>query len=502
MKSLVNGFVGVLLATAVYTFPVQAMENDLLDPSDIFEIKAGGKATRPDRTTGANILHAEGIQGQTIDGRPLLVAVIDSGFYPEYTRSLKEKGLIHPDAFSKNFILDPEQNLEDVDLPQVWRDIVSLQCKLAFIENKKDRSAAAIDSLSQIKSKISDLEQLRETKMHHYMMNMHKKSTGKTIREHFLYLIQKQNEWCIELSKRLSENDKMLEGVLKSEQYRILHEKKILIACGTDPNQTMINGYNNSHGSAVLEALHQTAPKVRFLPIDLQFQLMTDLEDSNISTFDKAIEKAIEYNADVINISSFMAFTPELVQVCKKAVEKGIPIITAAGNESTKGALVHLDQDGQDLYNALDGEGMRFVGGVRYGKTGKEKLTNTTRIPTPETREHFLCAAGKHLPIRSRVADPDQLGSGTSYATPVIAGGYVLLKQYALDRGYKVSPEGLLNIMYQSGRDVFFQGAMYKSLDLAKAKKKLDELHYGSTAEGLEAFKVYCSQLLRDLINL
>lgn len=114
----------------------------------------------------------------------------------------------------------------------------------------------------------------------------------------------------------------------------------------------------------------------------------------------------------------------------------------------------------------------------------------------------FLCAVGNHLPIRSRVFDSDHLSSGTSYAAPVIAGGYVLLKQYALDRGYKVSPEVLLNIMYQSGRDVFFQDTVYKSLDLPKVKKMLDEIYYGSMAEGFEAFKVYCSQLLRDLINL
>jgi len=72
----------------------------------------------------ADLLHKEGTQGQLKNGKPVLVAIIDMGFYPEFTKSLKQKGVIHPAAFSNHFILDSVGGFRNVNPTQLLYSLI------------------------------------------------------------------------------------------------------------------------------------------------------------------------------------------------------------------------------------------------------------------------------------------------------------------------------------------------------------------------------------------
>lgn len=370
MKNLLNSFIPALFCAVVYILPSHAMENEnhVFSPEEIFEQHKGGKVTLSHRTTLANELHKEGITGQCKDGKRLKAAIIDMGFYPEYTAELKKKGLIDLDA-----------------------------CCL-------------VGSLSDI--------------------------------------FFNSTQTC-------------------------------------------------THGSGVMEALHLIAPDALLLPMDLNLRYVST--DEAIAW---GIRNAIKYGADVINISRYINDTPEIVEACQEAIRHGIPIFLSSGNASYKNYSIRIDEmrfkEGeirnpvQDLFEKLGGKGIYFVGALKYGKSGKEKLTSYTQRPCQDTKKRFLCAVGNQLPIHTWL-DPDKLSNGTSFAAPTVAGGYILLKQYVLDMGYTISPEALFEIMYETGRDVTFslqiihpgqkksklrqRPEIHKSMDLWKAKMKIDEMY-------------------------
>lgn len=206
-------------------------------------------------------------------------------------------------------------------------------------------------------------------------------------------------------------------------------------------------GQKDSHGSAVMEAINLMAPKAQILPIDL---LGITREMDNMTVSERlafAIRKAIKHKVDVINLSLGFKLTDDIVKACKEATSQGIAIITAAGNSSIKGLPFRLDEiwdraksafvknPKQELFEKLQGKGIRFVGAVKYAKNGEEKVTNYTEHPSQSTEKHFIFAPGNKLPIHASL-NPDELVSGTSFASPTVVGAYLLLKEYMLEKNF------------------------------------------------------------------
>lgn len=399
MKKLFGVFTVGLLC-AVSNFPLYAGK---LDPQVIFEEEKRGLATCPEKTTKAAALHEEGIKGQG-----LKAAIIDQGFFPDYTEELRD--LIDPVAFSENLIYHSTEECKSFN-------IHTLLCLTDRLKNQ-----VSIDNAQKIKK---------------------------------------------------------YENIINRKCFNL------------DEN-------TNSHGSMVMETLHLIAPESKFLPIDIHsYGPNRGRVSDDLVAY--GIRKAIEYGADVINMSILITnYSDQIVEACQEARRKDIPIIFSAGNDSQKNFPVFLYEDGYqdtntlknnykiDLFDALQGKGVWFAGALKYKKDGEETLTYYTQHPVERTKNHFICAAGCKIPVH---APPASLwGCGTSAAVPIVTGGYLLLKEFARAKGYTLSSQEILDIMYESGRDVVHsfrnsirtdiqlpEEVVYKSLDLEKAKKKIEE---------------------------
>lgn len=410
-------YFGVLVGALLSSVSLQAMSDHTCDPDHIFEMGKGGKATLPQRTTRADLLHKEGIDGRCKDGKQLVVAIIDMGFYHKFTDSLTEKGVIHPAAFLENFINETDEDLETVNLVPLFYNLMgNLKTSLTWEE---------YNALVQLHNNIAS-----------------------------------NSQYSSDAQIEIPDNKLNLLGQkIKRDLNNILKEKNDLRQGKI--NSTPIDTYKIAriaHGSAVMDAIHQMAPKAQLLPIDLfRFNHKNISNNSIAYIMVQAIDKAIDLGADVINLSQNLQNTPEMAAVCKKAAQRGIPIIVAAGNDSVKGKPAYLRQNAQNLFDSVEGKGIRFVGALEYGEKGQEKLTNYTQFPNEETQKHFMFAAGNNFPVRYNTTNPEQLDGGTCWATAVVTGGYVLAKQVAYDRGYQISSENILDILFNTGRNVNYE---------------------------------------------
>lgn len=449
-------------------------ENYICNPEVIFGSKGINwesycpkQATLSQHTTNAASLHDEGIKGQCKNGRRLVAAVIDSNFHPKYTKLIK-KDCIHPITFSKGLIYDPDMNIYEMNI----------------LRNKLQQD---LDNFEK-EPFLNEIDQLIK----------------KEKREEFIYLNRLLNDFRYDMK-------------------------------------------SGNHGSGIAEALQLIAPEAQLILIDINKRSKKTIlfNDENagirlpldkcplhaypahVSKIARAVQKAIKYKADVINISQSISFQNELTEIeetinlfknkllpiFKEAVDKNIAIIMSAGNDSFKNVdfltnvkktqPYFLDESfkiwlpspitsgKKELLDYVEGKGIRFAGAVRYRKNGEEKVTSYTQHPPSNMEEHFICAAGNNLPVHIHFEESDYrlFDKGTSLSTPTIAGGYLLLKQFVVDNNYSLSTEDILNIMYTSGRDVKFSAEnsirtdrelkdnVYKSLDLKNAKKKIEEEH-------------------------
>lgn len=254
------------------------------------------------------------------------------------------------------------------------------------------------------------------------------------------------------------------------------------------------------HGSGVLEAIHLVAPEAQFLPIDVVKMSRSVSSDPLVSLAEstyRAIQEAIRQKVDVINVSAHLDgvgyYDRKCFDALKQAIRQGIVVIFAAGNDSldihkfrlsqwwnNKVKAFHDDSRRQQFFNEMTGNGLLFAGSLSYEHNGEERLSDFTQIANQSTNYRFLLAPGDHLPIRTSL-NPHKLTGGTSFSAPVVAGGYLLLKQYVLDKRYPYgSSNALLDILHRAGNDYFFSQCgspieRFKSLNIQKALRLADE---------------------------
>lgn len=119
------------------------------------------------------------------------------------------------------------------------------------------------------------------------------------------------------------------------------------------------------------------------------------------------------------------------------AVQRGISMITAAGNKGPKDSTIQAPGDA--FYQIT-------VGAVNI--SGDSVLNFSSRGPTSDGRiKPDVCALGKGV-AAGNFAHPDSImfGSGTSVAAPLIAGGVALIRS-AFE---EISPIRILNLLHQT----------------------------------------------------
>lgn len=404
-------------------------KNHIHDPSYIFEAHPSGyRAVNPSRATKAALLHLNGVRGQLKNGTSLKAAIIDSSFNPNYTKLLANKGVIHPDALQPGnpYCIAPNENFNESKIYYNRNSELYLQKYFAGSQEEQDLIQRQIDLLTP--------------------------------------LLDDENEKNAILSRRKNYYDSF---TIKDAE---------------------------NHGSGVMEALHLVAPKAQLLPIDtLVFDNNPYLSESHKLT--KAIRAAIAHQVNVINMSfKLFDLNQEGMEAIADAVRQGITIFIAAGNDSDsrqgficrihdiwdamKGMFVK--SNAQKLFERQKGKGILFVGALGYKRNGEEEIASFSQLSDAHTKRRFLLAPGVDIPVHATYSS-NKLVNGTSFSSPITAGGYLLLLQHALDKGYPYgSPETLLDILQDSGKKVIyrrwwsFSNEEYKSIDLYTAQKLLD----------------------------
>jgi len=257
----------------------------------------------------------------------------------------------------------------------------------------------------------------------------------------------------------------------------------------------------SGHGSRVMRTLHSMAPEVQLLPIDLNCTLIRAwdkvfpeaISDSEQATcFASAIYEAIHNQVDAISLSLWVVDDKngEVIHALREAAQKGIAIISAAGNDSTRQQATYLDtgkypnggrfkKSTRQAFEDLKGQGMLFAGSLEYSKAGGESFSDFSAHPPQDTLMHYLLAPGEHVYIETN--NEAVWASGTSLSAPAVAAGYGLLKQYSKAKGLILSREELLRILHHSGHDLIHSipgtpFKTYKVLNLENAKVYIDAL--------------------------
>ncbi|MFJ7950171.1 S8 family peptidase [Lysinibacillus sp. NPDC096418] len=182
------------------------------------------------------------------------------------------------------------------------------------------------------------------------------------------------------------------------------------------PANTAYSGYHGTHVAGIIGAAKDNAigghginPKAKILPIDV-FNGKEGAYDFAIA---QGILYAIEQGADVINMSlGGYGESPLVKEAVKKAIDQGITIVAAAGNEST------------DDYSFP----ASFEGVISVGSTNDRNKLSSYSNYGPSVN---LVAPGED--VYSTVLDVNKGSSfvkesGTSMASPVVAGVVSLLK--------------------------------------------------------------------------
>lgn len=185
----------------------------------------------------------------------------------------------------------------------------------------------------------------------------------------------------------------------------------------------------NGHGTAVAAIAAGTrlgdddfigvAPEANILPIRVftgDSKEGGDIEKSKVVAL--SIKGAVDHGADVINVSSAMVPTNELETAVAYAIEKGVVVVAASGNENKNMDDTKIEADQQTFYPAnypgVIAVGAHNPSGNWYAQTN---FGNNLDLLAPGEDVAFPFAGGEWL-------DDD----GTSFAAPFVAGAAALLK--------------------------------------------------------------------------
>ncbi len=194
----------------------------------------------------------------------------------------------------------------------------------------------------------------------------------------------------------------------------------------------------HGHGTHIAGVIKSVIPDVKILP--LKYYNPTASDSDNLKSTVLAIEFAIEQNVDIINYSSGgPGASLEELRALKKAEEKGILIVAAAGNRSSniddiKNAYYPASYGLSNIITVInhDSDG-RLGPSSNFGKTKADISAPGTRIRStlPGGRAGYL--------------------TGTSQATAFVTGVAALLKSQYSTLDYKQLKKLIIDSARSSG---------------------------------------------------
>lgn len=214
-------------------------------------------------------------------------------------------------------------------------------------------------------------------------------------------------------------------------------------------NGTEESGYTDEYGhgtfvTGVINAKMNNSkgvtgsmPGLNVLPIRIYKKTANGLEGGYISDIIKALNKAIEVKADVVNMSfGTKSKVQSLEDACKAATDAGIILVASVGN------------DGSDVVNYPAGcSGVIGVGSV---STFLVKASSSNYNSTVDCVAAGLSVAGLALGSGSSSDSYYKIGSGTSYSAPQVAALAGMAK--SIDRN--IDAYDFLNILKDTCRDM------------------------------------------------
>ena len=235
-----------------------------------------------------------------------------------------------------------------------------------------------------------------------------------------------------------------------------------------DPSDGITAYDDNGHGTAVAGILAGTgylshgkfrgvAPAARIISI----KVIDKRGDGDVNDILKGIEFAVTHNADIISMS--LGATPAeydpMIDAIERAVEKGVVVVVAAGNEGP----VHgsINSPGNSIHAITVGAsyGNKFV--YSWSSHGP---TLYTGFPKPD-----IVAPGDYVVTTKRngtiyIDYPESdsgycIFSGTSASTPFVSGIVALLKQAYKNKTPTEIKLALMNGAIDLGEPYYAQGA-------------------------------------------
>lgn len=177
-----------------------------------------------------------------------------------------------------------------------------------------------------------------------------------------------------------------------------------------------IDDSTSSHGSNVAGLILSINPNAQIIPIKYYDEQASD--EKNAKNFENAIKQAIELNVDIINISGGgpESSRSELSAI-KKAQDKGIIIVSAAGNDGIRlNSNTHYYPASYGLDNIIT-----VMNNDDFGfKNNSSNFGSIIDISTIGTRVQSFSSNG----------NCNKALTGTSQATPIVTGVISLMLGY------------------------------------------------------------------------
>ena len=204
-------------------------------------------------------------------------------------------------------------------------------------------------------------------------------------------------------------------------------------------------------------------PNVRLMPI----KVLTKATDAAVSDVVRAINYAVENGADVINMSlGSNDFSQTLKDACDAAVEKGVIVVAAAGNDGSSTPCYPAAYDSVVGVGSLTKDNL-LAASSQYGESV------------------YVTAPGAGVVSTTNAANGYKRSSGTSFAAPEAAALAAMARSIdpSLDQdGFKKLLRDTCTDLGESGHDSLYG---YGMLNFEAAANKLlgtdtDEHHYGA----------------------
>jgi thermitase len=189
---------------------------------------------------------------------------------------------------------------------------------------------------------------------------------------------------------------------------------------------THVSGIIASRGLAMDEGV---CPECRIMPV----RVLGTLKDGNrlvgagiVDNINTGIKWAVDNGANIINMSLGIKHSGGGLpheDVIRYALSKNVVVVAASGNDGTAERYYPGSLPGVVAVGAVDGAGF---------------VTNFTSYGANFVGTSFVVAPGLNI-YSSFAHDTYAFASGTSQASPFVAGAVSLLRSYALERGQNLS---------------------------------------------------------------